>query len=161
MTALGFALLLIGAVLVVAEAHVPGGILGVAGGVALMLGGIAVIAAVGGGAVLAVPIGVGLGLAAGGWTLVVKRATAGTRQRRIAAGREALCGRVGVVRGWSGAAGKVFVEGALWHARLQSVEDSVPDATAGAVHAGDRVVVERVSGLTLCVRRAEQWELLT
>ncbi len=43
MTALGFALLLMGATLVVAEAHVPGGVLGVAGGVALIVGGIIVI----------------------------------------------------------------------------------------------------------------------
>jgi hypothetical protein len=50
MTALGFALLLMGAVLVVAEAHVPDGALGVAGGVALVAGGIIVIAALGGGA---------------------------------------------------------------------------------------------------------------
>src|SRR5436190_21894544 len=39
MTALGFALLLTGVVLVIAEAHVPGGVLGVAGGLALIAGG--------------------------------------------------------------------------------------------------------------------------
>jgi len=27
------------------------------------------------------------------------------------------------------------------------------------LHEGDQVVVERVSGLTLCVRKAEEWEL--
>ena len=52
MTALGFALLLMGATLVVAEAHVPGGVLGVTGGMALIAGGI--IATLGGGAALAV-----------------------------------------------------------------------------------------------------------
>ena len=57
MTALGFALLLMGATLVVAEAHVPGGVLGVTGGVALIAGGIIVIATLGGGAALAVPVG--------------------------------------------------------------------------------------------------------
>ncbi len=29
-----------------------------------------------------------------------------------------------------------------------------------ALHEGDSVVVERVSGLTLSVRRAEEWELI-
>ena len=155
MTALGFALLLMGAMLVVAEAHVPGGVLGVAGGVALIVGGIIVIAALGGGAALAVPVGVGLGAAAGGWALVVTRKAAGARRVRIQAGAEALCGRVGVVRRWSESAGQVFVDGALWRARHEWAE-----ADGEALHEGDRVVVERVSGLTLSVRRAEEWELI-
>ena len=83
MTALGFALLLVGAILVVAEAHLPGGVLGVAGGVTLIAGGIIVIAALGGGAVLAVPIGAGLGLAACGWAFVATRTAAGSRRGRI------------------------------------------------------------------------------
>src|SRR5436309_1810508 len=59
MTAFGFVLLLAGAALVIAEAHVPGGVLGVAGGIALIAGGMIVIAALGGGAALAVPVGAG------------------------------------------------------------------------------------------------------
>jgi membrane-bound ClpP family serine protease len=155
MTALGFALLLIGAILVVAEAHLPGGVLGVAGGVTLMAGGIIVIAALGGGAVLAVPIGVGLGVAAFGWALVVTRTAAGSRGGRIHAGAEALCGRVGVVRRWSESAGQVFVDGALWRARHEW-----PETDGEALHEGDSVVVQRVNGLTLSVRRAEEWELI-
>jgi membrane-bound ClpP family serine protease len=155
MTALGFALLLMGAFLVVAEAHVPGGVLGVAGGAALIGGGIIVIAALGGGAVLAVPVGVGLGAAAGGWALLVARKATSTRRQSIKAGTEALCGRVGVVRSWSDPAGRVFVDGALWRARDES------DAADGeALGEGDRVVVEGVSGLTLSVRRAEEWEVI-
>src|SRR4051794_6801489 len=107
MTALGFGPLLVGAVLVVAEAHVPGGVLGMSGGVALIAGGIIVIAALGGGAVLAVPVGAGLGVAAGGWALVTMRTAAGSRRARIQAGAEALCGRVGVVRRWSESGGQV------------------------------------------------------
>lgn len=155
MTALGFALLLMGAVLVVAEAHVPGGVLGVAGGVALIAGGIIVIAALGGGAALAVPVGVGLGVAAGGWALVVTRTAASARRARIQAGAEALCGRVGVVRRWSEPAGQVFVDGTLWRARHEWAETD-----GEGLHEGDPVVVERVSGLTLSVRRAEEWELI-
>jgi membrane-bound serine protease (ClpP class) len=154
MTALGFALLLMGAVLLVAEAHVPGGALGAAGGVALIAGAFIVIEALGGGAALAVPVGVGLGAAAGGWALLATRKAASTRRQRIQAGSEALCGRVGVVRRWSEHAGQVFVDGALWRARHEW------EADEDALREGDPVVVERVSGLTLCVRRADKWELI-
>ena len=154
MIALGIALLLTGAVLVVAEAHVPGGVLGVSGGVALIAGGIIVIATLGGGAALAVPVGVGLGAAAGGWALVTTRTAASARRKRIQAGAEALCGHVGVVRSWHEPAGQVFVDGALWRARHGWAEIG-----GEALHEGDPIVVERVSGLTLSVRRAEEWEL--
>ncbi len=155
MTALGFVLLLVGAILVVAEAHMPGLVLGVAGGSALIAGAIILIAALGGAAVVAVPVGLVLGACAGVWSLVATRRVAGSRTGRIQAGSEALCGRVGVVRGWSESAGHVFVDGALWRARHQ-LSDSEPIE----LHEGDPVVVERVSGLTLSVRRAEEWELI-
>ena len=156
MTALGFALLLMGAVLGVAEAHVPGGVLGMSGGVALIAGGVIVIAALGGGATLAVPVAAGLGAATGGWALLATRKAAGSRRTRIQAGAEALCGRVGVVRRWSESGGQVFIDGALWRARHGWAETDCE-----ALHEGDPVVVERVSGLTLSVRRAEEWELIT
>jgi membrane-bound serine protease (ClpP class) len=155
MTGLGFAFLLIGAALVVAEAHMPAGVFGVAGGLALIVGGILVIAVLGGGAAVAVPVGVGLGAGVGGWTLVATRKASGVRRVRVKVGAEALCGRVGVVRRWGEPAGQVFVDGALWRARHESAETGCE-----ALHEGDPVVVERVSGLTLSVRRAEEWELL-
>lgn len=154
MIALGFVLLVLGAALVVAEAHLPGGVLGMAGGVALIAGGVIVIAALGGGAGVAVPVGVGLGAAAGGWTLVAMRKVAAARRGRVATGAEALCGRVGVVRRWSEPAGQVFVDGALWRARHEW-----PTGDEPALREGEPVVVERVSGLTLSVRRADDWEL--
>jgi membrane-bound serine protease (ClpP class) len=156
MTTLGFLLLLIGAVLVVAEAHVPGGVLGVLGGLTLIAGGLVVVTGMGGGAVLAVPIAVGLGVATGGWVLVVARKAAGSQRGRIRSGTETLCGTVGTIRGWTEPAGQVFVGGALWRARRSSAEtDDLPP-----LHDGDRVVVERVDGLTLSVRPAEDWELI-
>jgi membrane-bound serine protease (ClpP class) len=148
MTAVGLALLLIGVLLVVAETHVPGGTLGVVGGLALVAGGISAIVAAGGPVALAVPVGIGLGLLAGGWTR-------GPR-RRIRAGREALCGRIGVVRRWAGTTGQVFVDGALWRARAERLDGLASDRP---LHEGDHVVVEYVNGLTLCVRAAEEWEL--
>ncbi len=59
---------------------------------------------------------------------------------------------MGVVRRWENGGGQVFVDGALWRAR---------DSWAGEgdqLAEGDSVVVERVSGLTLGVRKAEDWE---
>jgi len=154
MTAVGLALLLVGVVLLVAEAHVPTGALGIAGGAALIVGGLMAIVAAGGSAAVAVPVGVVLGLGVGGWLLFVRRELTGGPRRRIRAGSEALGGRIGEVRTWSGDHGAVFVDGSLWRARC---EDAPSGANALAV--GDRVSVEYVSGLTLCVRRAEEWEL--
>ncbi len=156
MTTLGLALLIAGVVFLIAETHAPGGVLGVAAGIALILGGTIVIGSLGGGAAIAVPVGVGLGAAAGGWAILVTHKTAGGRRARIQAGAESLCGRIGEVRRWNDSAGQVFLDGALWRARN---EPAIADGDE-ALREGDQVVVERVSGLTLSVRRAEAWELL-
>lgn len=155
MTAFGLALLIAGVILLIAETHVPGGVLGVAAGVALIIGGTIVIGSLGAGAAIAVPVGVSLGAVAGGWAIFVTHKAAGSRHARIQAGSESLCGRIGVVRRWSHSTGQVFLDGALWRARHEWA------STDGeSLHEGDPVVVERVSGLTLSVRRAEPWELV-
>lgn len=155
MTALGFALLFAGAALMIAEAHAPGGGFGVAGGLGLVVGGVIVIGALGGGAAVAVPVALGIGAGLAGWTMVVTRKAARLRRARIESGREALCGAIGTVRQWDEPAGQVFVDGALWRAQhdwLGRDHDRLAE--------GDPVVVERVNGLTLVVRRAEDWELV-
>jgi membrane-bound ClpP family serine protease len=155
MTAFGFALLFLGVVFVVVETHVPGGVFGVVGGVALMAGGILVIAALGGGPALAIPVAVGIGAATAAWTLVATRTAASVRRGRIQAGAEALCGHLGVVRRWEEPTGQVFIDGALWRA-----EHGWAERGKYELEEGDHVVVERVNGLTLSVRRAEDWELI-
>jgi membrane-bound serine protease (ClpP class) len=101
MTAIGIALLVVGVVVILVEAHVPSmGILGGPGVVALSAGAVLAVAGLGG-----------------------------------------------------GPEGTVLVDGALW-----SAHPSLPDGEE--IHEGDRVVVERVSGLTLAVRKAEEWELV-
>jgi membrane-bound ClpP family serine protease len=155
MTALGIALLLAGAALVIAEAHVPGGVLGVAGGIVMIIGGVVVIGALGGSAALAIPVGLGIGAVAAGGALYVAHKGRAAGRAQVRSGAEGLCGRVGVVRGWAEPSGQVFVDGALWRARH---DWPLPDE--GALQEGDRVVVERVSGLTLCVRRADEWEVI-
>ncbi len=144
--------MLVGAALLVAEAHVPGGVLGVAGGVALAGGAALALAGAGGGAAVVIGAVLGALAATGLWLAFVTRKALATRRLRSASGREALMGRCGVVRRWQNGDGQVFVDGALWRAR-----PSWPDSD-DQLSAGDSVVVERVNGLTLGVRRAEEWE---
>jgi len=155
MTALGVILLLLGVMLVVAEAHVPGGILGASGGLALVGGAVVLGSAAGVGAAVVVPVAAGLALSAGAWALLVTRSVSSTRRGRIRSGPEGLSGHLGVVRRWREPEGQVYVDGALWRARHSWGPGDEQD-----LREGDAVVVERVAGLTLCVRRAEEWELI-
>jgi membrane-bound serine protease (ClpP class) len=146
--ALGLLLVLIGALLVAAEAHVPShGALGGSAVVALAIGVALLFAAAGSATLVAVFAGLGIGLTGGAWAAVVARKAIGTRRLRE---RNSLVGRLGVARG----ADCVFVDGALWRARQWDLDrDEAPIAR------GDRVVVEYVNGLTLTVRPAEEWEV--
>jgi len=153
MLGLGIGLLVAGTALLILEAHVTSyGILGVAGLVAMVVGTAVAIDAAGGGLVLVLAAALTLGLAGGAVLLAFARRVATAARSRARTGAEALVGRVGVVRAAPAPLGQVFVDGALWRARA-SLEDGEP------LHAGDSVVVERVNGLTLGVRRAEEWEL--
>ncbi len=144
--------MVVGAALLVAEAHVPGGVLGATGGVTLALGAALAIAGAGGGAAVVIGVVLGALAASGLWLAIATRKALQARRLRSASGREALAGRCGVVRRWENGDGQVFVDGALWRAR-PSWPDSEDQLTPG-----DAVVVERVSGLTLGVRKAEEWE---
>jgi membrane-bound ClpP family serine protease len=152
MVEFGVALVVVGAALLVAEAHVPGGVLGATGGVVLATGAALALAGTGGGAAVIVAVVLGALAVSGAWLAIATRKTLATRRLRSASGREALAGRCGVVRCWENGDGQVFVDGALWRAR-PSWPDSDEHLTPG-----DAVVVERVNGLTLSVRRAEEWE---
>jgi membrane-bound ClpP family serine protease len=153
MVEVGVALLLVGVALMVAEAHVPGGILGAVGGIALATGAALAIAGAGAGAAVVVAAVLAALGSAAVWLLVATRKSLATRRLRAASGREALSGRTGIVRSWAGEGGQVFVDGALWRARRNWPDD--PEE----IGVGDAVVVERVIGLTLGVRRAEKWEV--
>jgi membrane-bound ClpP family serine protease len=152
MVEIGVALAVVGVALLVAEAHVPGGVLGVTGGVTLATGLALALAGAGGGAGVIVGVVLGALVASGLWLAIATRKALATRRLRSASGREALAGRCGVVRRWQNGDGQVFVDGALWRAR-PSWPDSEDHLTPG-----DKIVVEGVSGLTLAVRRAEEWE---
>ena len=155
MTALGISLLVVGVVVVLVEAHFPAlGMLGGPGVVAMSAGAILAVAGLGGGVILGVLMGLVLGAAGVGLLTVSLRKGFAARHRRIRAGPEGLIGHVGVVRSWSEPTGRVLVDGALWRAR-RTPYDEQPE-----LHEGDPVVVERLTGLTLSVRRAEDWELV-
>jgi membrane-bound ClpP family serine protease len=150
MTTLGIALLVVGATLLVAEAHLPtAGALGVLGTVALGAGGWIALTAAGVATGVAVALVVAGVLIAAGFVGLVVTEVARTRRRRARTGADGLIGHLGTVRGRD----RVFVDGALWRARL-----TWPGEHA-ELHDGDHVVVERVKGLTLCVRKADRWEL--
>jgi membrane protein implicated in regulation of membrane protease activity len=148
----GVAFVIVGVALLVAEAHVPGGVLGVLGGVTLATGLALAVAGAGAGIAVVIASVLAAGAVAGLWLAVATRKALATRRLRISSGSEALSGRRGVVRTWDAGAGQVLVDGALWRAR-NSWPDDEPE-----LGVGDAVVVERVNGLTLGVRRAEEWE---
>lgn len=157
MVVLGIALILAGAGLLVAEAHLPTyGALGLGGVLAIVAGAAVAVDASGGGTALI--IGVAAIVAVGALALlgVMARATLTASRPRARTGAEGLVGHVGVVRRAPGSAnpvaalGQVYVDGALWRAR-PCMDDELD--------VGDPVVVERVNGLVLSVRRAEEWEV--
>jgi membrane-bound serine protease (ClpP class) len=141
MTATIVLLVIVALVLFVAEAHVPSGILGILGIAALIGAGliyrheghslpVVVIVAV------AVLLGV-LVLLAG------RKALAAQRNEPVRTGYEEMKGAIAEARSNLDPEGKVFINGAIWHARLRDGE--------GRATLGDRVRVESVDGLTLVV----------
>lgn len=158
MTALSVALLVTGVVLIVLEAHVPSlGVLGVPGVVSLAAGAVLGVSALGGSIVFGVVLALALITISGTVVAVSLREGLAVRRRRISAGPEDLIGHIGVVRSWDEPTGKVLVDGALWSACRSEWLDDEDDAPQ--LHAGDQIVVERLTGLTLAVRPAEEWEL--
>jgi membrane-bound ClpP family serine protease len=150
---LGIVLLLLGAALAAAESHVPShgafgsaAALAVAGGIALVVEG------AGFGTAVAVALGLAAGAVAAVYAWIVVRKALAVSRRRVRSGAEGLIGRVGEVRAAPAPLGQVFLDGALWRARVWSGDED-------SLERGDPIVVERVDGLTLTVRRAEEWEV--
>jgi membrane-bound serine protease (ClpP class) len=155
MSTLGVVLVIVGATLMVAEAHVAShGMLGTAAAAALAAGAVLVLSDAG--APAGIVVGAGLAVALAGaalaWLLLVKSLAA--RRIAVRSGPLALLGRVATVRSVPAPVGQVQLDGALWRARLWELE-----ADGEPVAEGSSVVVERVDGLTLTVRPAEEWEV--
>ena len=154
MSGIGLLLVLVGAALVVAEAHVPShGALGTAAAVALATGIGLLVSGAGLGAAAVLGAVVATALFSLALVLLMARKGLATRRIRARGGAEGLVGRLGEVRAPPAPVGCVFVDGALWRARRWDLEGE-PE-----LQPGDPVVIEQVSGLTLTVRPAEEWEV--
>ena len=149
------ALVVVGGTLLVAEAHLPTyGALGASGLVAVVAAIALAVTASGGSLALALGLTVPIGLGAAGVGAITVRKASAVRRQRARCGSEGLIGRVGVVRRPLAPLGQVSVAGELWRARRSWAEEDQPPPREG-----EFVVVERVQGLTLSVRRAEEWEV--
>jgi membrane-bound ClpP family serine protease len=156
MSELGLVLLFLGAALAVLEAHVPThGALGSVAVAALATGLALVIGGAGFGLALSLSAGLAAGAVGAGYLWVVVHKLLAARHARVRSGAEGLIGRVGEVRAAPAPLGQVFLDGALWRARVWGFDEE-----AALLERGDPIVVERVDGLTLTVRRAEDWEVL-
>ena len=154
MATLSIVLVIVGAALMVAEAHVPShGALGAGAAAALTAGVVLLLSSAGAPGVAVVAAGAAVALAglALAWLLLVK--SLGARRLAVRSGPRALVGRVAIVRSVPAPVGRVQLDGALWRARLWEFEEGVPVAE------GSAVVVESLDGLTLTVRPAEEWEV--
>jgi membrane-bound ClpP family serine protease len=150
MNALIVALVVIGASLLIVEAHVASyGLLGLCGIAALSAAAVLAAEAAGGSALLALALVLPAAIAMSVLTVVATRKALVLRRRRPRAGPEELVGRIGVMQH-----GDVLISGERWRARRSWIEED------RALEEGDQVVVEQVQGLTLSVRRAEEWEVL-
>jgi membrane-bound serine protease (ClpP class) len=139
---LTIALLGLALVFFVAEAHVPGGVFGILGTATLVGAGFAYRED---GHDLPIAVIVTTSLVLGAFFVIAgKKVLAAHRDEPVRTGWEQMVGSVGEVREPLDPAGQVFVDGALWRARLD-------DGTE--VGLGNRVRVKSVDGLTLVVEQ--------
>jgi membrane-bound serine protease (ClpP class) len=146
-TLVGVLLLVFGVAMIIAEAHLPThGILGASGVAALIASGLLLYdtntSAYEVSPVVIVFVGLLLG---GSLAFAVERAVR-ARQQPKRTGWEELIGAVGEVREPLDPVGQIFVEGALWRARLVDT-----NGDRRLLERGSRVRVESVEGLTLHV----------
>ena len=153
MSTFGIVLLLVGAALAVAEAHVPthgsASVAAIGAGLVLVL----VVAGAGVRLVLALAVGLAAGAVGEGSLWIVLRKALTARGMAVRRAAEGLVGRVDEVRAVPAPLGKVFLDGAIWRARMWAGDEE------GEVRRRDPIVVERVDGLALTVRYAEEWEV--
>ena len=141
MTAEIVLLLLLAVVLFIVEAHVPSGILGILGIGALVAAGLIYRDE---GHRLPIVVIIAVALVLGALVILAgRKALAAYRNEPVRTGYEEMKGTIAEVRTTLDPEGQVFVQGAVWHARLGD-----PGKPA---RLGDRVRVESVDGLTLVV----------
>jgi membrane-bound serine protease (ClpP class) len=140
--ALALGLLVLALILIIAEAHAPGGVFAVLGIASLIGAGLAYREA---GHDLPIAVIVAASLVLGAFFVFAgRKVLAAHRDEPVRTGWEELVGREAEVREPLDPTGQIWVDGALWKAR---VGDGEP-----AMELGNRVLIESVDGLTLVVR---------
>jgi membrane-bound serine protease (ClpP class) len=139
---------LIGVALLAAELLLPtGGVLAVLGALGLVAGGVIALTAESdaSAAEWAGPALVTLGILSGiSFYVITRKVLAAHRDEPVRTGSEELIGAPAEARTALDPEGQVWIEGALWRARLAGDD--------GPLRPGDRVTVEAIEGLTLVVR---------
>jgi membrane-bound serine protease (ClpP class) len=137
---------LIAVALLVAELLLPtGGVLAVAGALGLMAGGVLALESDAGERDVIGPALIALGvLSLVSFYFIARKVVEAHRDQPVRTGSEELVGALAEVRSPLDPQGQVWIEGALWGARLAGNGDPVGP--------GDRVKVEAIEGLTLVVR---------
>ncbi len=135
-------LLALAVAFLIAEAHLPSGVLGAFGIVAFVVAGI-LYREEGHDVPVALIIVIALALGAFVW-FASRKVLASYRSQPVRTGYEELNGASAEVRSPIDPEGQVFVQGSVWRARLAEGEAAVP--------VGGRVTIDSVDGLTLIVR---------
>lgn len=137
---------LVGFALLLAELLLPtGGVLAALGAAGLVAGGIVALGSDSSAADYVGPGLITLGvLSAVSFYVVARKVVEAHRDQPVRTGTEELLGAGGEARSTIDPAGRVWLQGTLWNARLAN--GSAP------VGLGDKVTVEAVDGLTLVVR---------
>ncbi len=146
--AVGAVLLIVGAALVIAETNVASaGVLGVLGVVAVIAGGLLIFDTGSDQIEVSPAFVIVVGAVLGLGTVWVGNKGLQARHRPVVTGREELLGAIATVRAPLDPTGQVFVQGALWEARV--------DPGVAPVETGYRVRVEEIDGLELAVTPLE------
>jgi membrane-bound serine protease (ClpP class) len=143
--AVGVLLFLVAIVLFVLELKIGGHAVFAVGGIAALIASGLLLFNTGGGAFsIDVPVVIVAAALLGGMTLFAVSKAVAARHGPVSTGWEEMVGREGVVRVPLEPVGQIFVQGALWRARLADPEADAPPV-------GDKVRVDSVDGLTLNV----------
>jgi membrane-bound serine protease (ClpP class) len=143
-SAAGVILFLIAATLFILELKVGGHAIFAIGGVAALIASGLILYDTGGAFSISVPVVVAAGATFGGLTLFAVSKVLEARHGPVSTGWEELTGKEGRVRVPLDPVGQIFIQGALWRARLADESEESPPV-------GGRVRVTAVDGLTLLV----------
>lgn len=146
--AAGVILLLLAVGLLIAEAQVAGfGVFGAAGVAALVAGGLLLFDTDSDVFAVSVPIAAASGVLMGGFVLFAVSKAMAARRAPARSGAEDLIGGLASVRSTLDPDGLVYIQGALWRARLAEREST----SAASAVVGSSVRIDAVHGLTLIV----------